>query len=308
MRRNLSKTFLEKKKVLSDEVIKICDKLLKNEALKKQEIVKFTEYYFLDTEKQKFVSFCELEHIKNQLKMNDSDSFTSDYLFFVLFSKENVEAFITLTKQDELSMFYTNFNLSGHNETIINLIKGIFSITTVNIKSLDNYNILQKHRQDILIITLLKCFTDKALNSNVNEFIDSFNKFENFILNLKDKSSKDLMKDIYQIYRYDYSRAIDFDIKQISSDLEFKNALKLFTNNLPVVKDFECFDEYQKTLKEFVDHNEGFPAVNDSSVDLTNQLVQRKKKLISQTQSVNLESLKKIENFPKQIEILKRFF
>uniref|UniRef100_A0A1B0C9P5 Protein translocase subunit SecA n=1 Tax=Lutzomyia longipalpis TaxID=7200 RepID=A0A1B0C9P5_LUTLO len=151
-----------------------------------------------------------------------------------------------------------------------------------------------------------------------NEFIEGFDNPKRTLFEwFKEKISK-LRDQLFSLIQEDYEKIVGSDLDQLARDSEFKEAIKVFISNIPLLEEVDNFKNYQNLLSQFANMEE-----NEDSIDpvkfkeLQEKLEKAQNEILTKAKGVKVEvsanakgeqELDIVKKFPEQMEKFTRIF
>lgn len=292
----------KKRKLITDDVMKICDKFLKNEPWSSCDLEKVLRHICVIELKHK-IKFCNKLFEKLELSESINGPEENNICFHVYISFDAIEAIAVVVALENLF------------KTIILMSKSCFTINQDKISAVED---------DLIVLQLQDSFATKN-NSMVSLLIALAVEFkqsgklksirslkdcaETVIKSVSNKSSEMQKEMIYSIFKETYVSKANSDIDNLSKIGEFKIAFQNFIASLPNLNDALPYFEYGKLSHEIVHAkvDENFQ-LNPNESTLNNI-----SKLTIKLKYQDIEKVKKLSNidilvkYPKEMEKITRF-
>ncbi|XP_055692689.1 uncharacterized protein LOC129795438 [Lutzomyia longipalpis] len=275
---------IAKKQGYEDDQIIVCDVSALSEQLKSRKDPESTVFGICQIDKIKFV-FCILRFSGKTICLFRN--------FLAVEIPEEIKNILELSVKEKLE-----FKLYGKVEEIKNQ-------NDMDILSLKVVETMMNH---------MKMEDQKKKN----EFIEGFDNPKRTLFEwFKEKISK-LRDQLFSLIQEDYEKIVGSDLDQLARDSEFKEAIKVFISNIPLLEEVDNFKNYQNLLSQFANMEE-----NEDSIDpvkfkeLQEKLEKAQNEILTKAKGVKVEisanakgeqELDIVKKFPEQMEKFTRIF
>ncbi|BES99166.1 SecA DEAD-like domain [Nesidiocoris tenuis] len=159
----------------------------------------------------------------------------------------------------------------------------------------------------ILSVKMLETMMRNLNTDKRDDFVRNFDSHKSYkFLGWLKKEVVHLKDELFALVKDGYYKTVASDVDQLSTDVEFKVAIKSFIDSIPLVEEVDSFVEYQSLLKKFVDIDENDVDFESPAMrTLNEQIASARNKAFSKVENLKIEC-QNVGGNP-ELDVVKRF-